>query len=85
MGETPVEQVGVQAEASGDAPVVADEVALDDSGFVDFAAAGTEVAGEFRCAECGYGAVVQRALPQCPMCGGTVWESRRPLAQRPGR
>jgi rubrerythrin len=37
------------------------------------------VAGEFRCAECGYGVVVQRVLPQCPMCGGTAWESRGTL------
>jgi rubrerythrin len=51
---------------------------LDDSGFVDFRVAGTEVAGEFRCSDCGYGAVVHRALPPCPMCGGTVWESRPP-------
>ena len=43
------------------------------------AVAGSPAAGEFRCAECGYGAIVQRVLPQCPMCGGTVWESRGPL------
>jgi hypothetical protein len=55
------------------------EVSLDDTGFVEFAAAGSRAAGEFRCAECGYGAIVQRVLPQCPMCGGTVWESRGPL------
>jgi rubrerythrin len=47
--------------------------------FVDFAVTGTEVAGEFRCADCGYGAVVHRALPPCPMCGGAVWENRGPL------
>jgi hypothetical protein len=52
--------------------------ALDDSGFVEFAVAGTSIAGEFRCAECGYGAVVQRVVPPCPMCGGSVWESRGP-------
>jgi len=28
--------------------------------------------------DCGYGAVIRRALPACPMCGGTVWESRPP-------
>jgi rubrerythrin len=54
------------------------EAPLDDPGFADFAAAGTGVAGEFRCANCGYGAVVRRELPSCPMCGGTVWESRPP-------
>jgi len=50
--------------------------------FVAFAVTGTQVSGEFRCADCGYGAVVHRDLPQCPMCGGTVWESREPLAPR---
>jgi len=45
----------------------------DGSG-LEVAVAGAELAGEFRCAECGYGAVVHRVLPQCPMCGGVVWE-----------
>ena len=54
------------------------EVQVDDSGFADFLVAGTDAAGEFRCGDCGYGAVVQRVLPPCPMCGGTVWESRPP-------
>jgi hypothetical protein len=75
-----VQQVGVRVEESvapgGPARVV---VALDDTGFVEFAVAGTSLAGEFRCAECGYGAVVQRVLPSCPMCGGSVWESRGPV------
>jgi rubrerythrin len=52
---------------------------------VDFEVAGTEVAGEFRCAECGYGAVVHRVLPPCPMCAGTVWESRGPVPPRSPR
>lgn len=81
-----MEQVGVQVEESvarAGPPVEAPrEVPLDDVGFVDFAVAGTELAGEFRCADCGYGAVVQRVLPLCPMCGGTVWESRVPRARR---
>jgi rubrerythrin len=51
---------------------------FDVSGFADFAMAGTDVSGEFRCSDCGYGAVIRRALPACPMCGGTVWESRPP-------
>jgi rubrerythrin len=42
--------------------------------YVDFAVAGEEAAGAFRCAECGYGVTVQRRLPLCPMCGGTAWE-----------
>ena len=44
------------------------------SGFPDLSLSGTTVAGEFRCADCGYGVVVQRSLPVCPMCGGTIWE-----------
>lgn len=76
-------QAGVEVEESTKAaPFRAVETPFDESGFVDFAVAGTQVAGEFRCAECGYGAVVQRLLPQCPMCAGTVWESRGPLAPR---
>lgn len=74
-----MEGVGVRVEQSvasvGRAPV---EVSLDDAGFVEFAVAGTSVAGEFRCSECGYGAVVHRVLPACPMCGGSIWESRGP-------
>ncbi|HET7572527.1 MAG TPA: hypothetical protein VFJ77_07650 [Gaiellaceae bacterium] len=50
------------------------EPGIAETGFVEFAVAGTAAKGEFRCAECGYGAVVQRALPPCPMCGGEVWE-----------
>ncbi len=76
-----VEKVGAEVEESA-APAPVEEPLLDDSGFVDFAVAGTHVSGEFRCAECGYGAVVQRELPQCPMCGGTVWERRGPTAPR---
>ena len=44
------------------------------SGEPVFYAAGCEAAGEFRCAECGYGAIVRRVLPPCPMCRGVVWE-----------
>lgn len=50
--------------------------AVEDPGFVDFAAAGSEASGEFRCADCGYGAVIQAVLPPCPMCRGAVWERR---------
>lgn len=31
---------------------------------------------EFRCPSCGYGIVVQREPPPCPMCGASAW---RPL------
>jgi rubrerythrin len=54
------------------------DVQSDDSVFVDFADAETDVSGDFRCTDCGYGAVVRRRLPPCPMCGGTLWESRPP-------
>ena len=74
--------MGVRVEKSAVPPVSGAEAPLDDSDFADFAVAGTEVSGEFRCADCGYGAVVHRELPQCPMCGGTVWESRGPLSPR---
>jgi Zn finger protein HypA/HybF involved in hydrogenase expression len=37
--------------------------------------AGTTVRGEFQCAACGYGIVVHRALPECPMCHGADWRS----------
>jgi rubrerythrin len=50
----------------------------DDATVLEFAVTGTDVAGEFRCADCGYGAVLRRALPLCPMCGGASWESRAP-------
>jgi hypothetical protein len=36
--------------------------------------AGTRAKGEFRCAECGYGVTVYRALPACPMCQGAAWD-----------
>jgi rubrerythrin len=76
--EEAVQDVEVQADGSPRAPSRPAAPPPDDFGFVDFAVAGTEVSGEFRCSECGYGAVVRRALPPCPMCGGTVWESRAP-------
>ena len=77
-----MQHVEMQVEEPARGPVEAGEVPLDDSGFVDFALAGTRDAGEFRCADCGYGAVVQRVLPQCPMCSSSVWERRGPLPSR---
>ena len=32
---------------------------------------------EFRCARCGYGIIVSGALPACPMCRTTNWDSTR--------
>ena len=66
----------MQVESQVEGPPSPTDVQLAEVGFVDFALAGAEGAGEFRCADCGYGVVVQRALPQCPMCGGAIWESR---------
>jgi hypothetical protein len=72
-----VEQVGVRVEQSTVRSTPEAAVPpLDDPGFLDYAVAGAEASGEFRCADCGYGAVVHRTLPHCPMCAGTVWESR---------
>ena len=28
----------------------------------------------FHCSSCGYGVTIVRALPICPMCGGSSWE-----------
>jgi len=42
--------------------------------YVELRAAGESVKGEFHCSECGYGVTIVRALPLCPMCGGTSWE-----------
>lgn len=48
--------------------------ALQANGDPVFFSAGTDAAGEFHCAECGYGVTVRRILPQCPMCRGLEWE-----------
>ena len=41
-----------------------------DGGF----AAGSPAKGEFHCTGCGYGVVVRRVLPACPMCQGGSWQ-----------
>jgi hypothetical protein len=56
--------------------------AVEDPGLTEFASAGSKVSGEFRCADCGYGAVVQQVLPPCPMCRGTVWARREAKSAR---
>jgi hypothetical protein len=76
--EGAVQDVEVQADGSPRASSLPAPLPLDETGFVDFAVAGTDVSGEFRCGDCGYGAVIRRELPPCPMCGGTVWESLPP-------
>ena len=49
--------------------------ARSDEEYVDFRRAGEQVKGEYHCSSCGYGVAVYRALPACPMCSGTAWES----------
>ena len=56
------------------------EVLEQRADYVAFAAAGEARVGEYHCSECGYGVIVQRLLPLCPMCGGTSWE---PSPRRP--
>ena len=55
---------------------VADDVALALTG-----RSGEAANGDFRCAACGYGVVVLRSLPRCPMCAGQIWvaSDRGPL------
>jgi rubrerythrin len=45
-----------------------------DGDYVQFWSSGQLVKGEFHCSECGYGVTIVRALPLCPMCGGSSWE-----------
>jgi len=42
--------------------------------FVEFFTTGDPAIGRYQCSECSYGVSIQRELPLCPMCGGTVWE-----------
>src|SRR5579872_5936474 len=44
------------------------------SGYAGVFVAGAPAVGEFNCRDCGYGVIVQRVLPLCPMCRGSVWE-----------
>jgi rubrerythrin len=59
--------------------------AASDADYVEFWKAGVSAKGEFRCAECGYGVTVHRALPACPMCTGEIWEQAdwSPFARAP--
>ena len=45
-----------------------------DGDYVEFARAGADGKGEFKCAGCGYGITVNHKLPRCPMCGEGLWE-----------
>jgi rubredoxin len=42
--------------------------------FVEFFTTGDAAIGRYRCSDCSYGVSIQRELPACPMCGGTIWE-----------
>jgi rubrerythrin len=44
--------------------------------YVEFRHAGQLARGEFECVGCGYGVVVRRTLPPCPMCDEKLWERR---------
>lgn len=70
------QQLGSQVDEQAEAPLetVTVPVVVDD--FVEFLLAGAPAKGEFRCTDCGYGAVIQRVLPVCPMCSGEIWEAR---------
>lgn len=72
--------VRIQESAGRDASPV--EISLDEPDFAELTVAGTQLSGEFRCADCGYGAVVQHVVPLCPMCSGSVWELRGPVTRR---
>ena len=45
-----------------------------EEGHVEIHSSGSHVAGDFRCASCGYGIVFRGALPHCPICHGSAWE-----------
>ena len=55
-------------------PRIDESVRLGGESEPSFFAAGSPALGEFRCADCGYGVVVRRVLPACPMCRGLAWE-----------
>jgi hypothetical protein len=71
MGIPPDE---VTSKGKGRAMVQRLTVSEADGDYVEFWSAGSHAKGEFRCADCGYGAIVTAALPRCPMCGCESWE-----------
>jgi hypothetical protein len=60
---------GMTAEGSG-----RNVEAPEPGGYTRLLGTGESTAGEFHCSECGYGVIVQRTPPRCPMCSGTAWE-----------
>lgn len=57
----------------------------DSDGVPAFLTAGSGALGEFRCAQCGYGVIVRRVLPECPMCRGHSWEDPATSPYTPSR
>ena len=57
----------------------------DSDGVPAFLTAGSGALGEFRCAQCGYGVIVRRVLPECPMCRGRSWEDPATSPYTPSR
>jgi hypothetical protein len=43
---------------------------------------GNRAAGDFYCADCGYGISLRGSLPTCPMCGGATWAGASRQAKR---
>ena len=64
----PIKEVGMSASRE-------DPTTAADGDEIQLSAAGDHVKGDFRCADCGYGVTIRRALPACPMCRGEDWEA----------
>jgi rubrerythrin len=73
MGITPVERADVARVAMEFQQAGVIESVRGEAGISEGATAGDAAVGEFRCEECGYGVIVHRTLPPCPMCGGETW------------
>jgi hypothetical protein len=52
--------------------------------FVEFWRTGADVIGIFSCAACGREVRSVRQLPDCPSCGGSLWEQTASSPFRPG-
>jgi rubrerythrin len=59
-----------------------ERAAADPEGGSSLFTAGRRAAGEFRCADCGYGIAVRSVLPDCPMCRGRAWEDADVMRRR---
>jgi rubredoxin len=74
MGNPDVERADVRSATKGAEVDRVRSTGEEPGSYVTFRASGEATKGEFHCSECGYGVTVYRALPVCPMCGGTAWE-----------